>query len=142
MATQNVTFTPSADAYVDLSSPTTNYGTGTTLRVDGSPIVNSYLRFTVSGLGSQPVTQAQLKLYANSASTSGLTGKTVADNTWGETTLTANNAPAMGSTLGTSSAVVSGTWVTLDVTSFITGDGSYSFGVSTSGSTAISLASR
>ena len=48
----------------------------------------------------------------------------------------------MGSTLATSSAVVSGSWVTLDVTAYVTGEGVYSFGISTPGSTAISLSSR
>ena len=33
------TFTPIADSYVNESSPTTNYGTSTQLRADGSPFV-------------------------------------------------------------------------------------------------------
>ena len=39
-----------ADAMVDSSSPTTNYGTTTSLRVDSSPEREAYLRFNVSGL--------------------------------------------------------------------------------------------
>jgi hypothetical protein len=138
---QILTLTPAADAYVDASAPSTNYGTGATLREDASPVVNSYLRFSVAGV-SGPVTQARLSIHANSASPQGLVVKSVANNTWGETTLTSSNAPALGSTLATSPAVVSGTWVTLDVTAFVTGNGTFSFGVSTPGSTAISLAAR
>ena len=141
-STQNLTFNPAADGYVDASNPSTNYGTGATLRADSSPVVNSYLRFTVSGLGGQPVTQARLLLYANSASTQGLVAKSVTDNSWGETTLNSSNAPAIGTTLATSAAVTAGSWITLDVTSFVSGEGTFSFGVSTLGSTAISLASR
>ena len=141
-STQNLTFKPVADSYVDSANPTVTHGTATTLRTDASPVVNSYLRFTVSGVGGQPVSQARLLIYANSASSQGLVAKSVASNTWAEGTIDYDNAPAMGSTLATSPAVVSGTWVTLDVTAFVTGDGTFSFGVSTPGSTAISLASR
>src|SRR5512146_2063588 len=94
-AQATITFTPSADAYVSSAYPGTNYGTGTTLRVDGSPDVHSYLRFSVSGLGGLPITKAVLKIYANSGSTSGLAAESVSDNSWGETTVTYNNAPAL-----------------------------------------------
>lgn len=139
---QDVTFTPAADAYVNADSPGTNYGGLTSLRVDASPVVNSYLRFTVQGLGGQPISHVSLLIYANSSSSDGLVAKAVANNAWGEMTLTYANAPAMGSTLATSPAVTGGTWVTLDVTSYVIAEGTFSFGVSTSGSTALSLASR
>ena len=141
-ATQNLTFNPVADSYVDSANPTVTHGTATTFRVDGSPVVNSYLRFTVSGVGAQAVSQARLLIYPNSASSQGLVAKSVANNTWAETTLNYSNAPAMGGSLATSPAVVAATWVTLDVTAYVTGDGTYSFGVSTPGATAISLAAR
>ena len=141
-STQNLTFIPVADAYVDPSQPTSTFGSATTLRVDGSPIVNSYMRFSVLGVGGQTISQVRLLIHANSGSSQGLVAKSVANNTWGESTLNYSNAPATGSTLATSVAVTSGIWVTLDVTSFVTGDGTYSFGVSTPGATAISLSSR
>jgi hypothetical protein len=139
---QTITIIPSVDAYVRADNPGTNFGTGATLKVDNSPVVNSYLRFSVSGLSGQSVTQALLKIYANSASNQGLVAKSVTNTSWGETSITSNNAPAMGNTLGTSTAVTSGSWVNLDVTSYITGDGVYNFGISTAGSTAISLGAR
>ena len=107
------TFNPVADSYVDSSNPSTNYGTSTQIRVDGSPDVHSYLRFFVSGLNGATVSQAVLQIYANSSSSAGLTAKSVSDNTWGETSITYNNMPALGSTLSSSSAVSSGTWVKL-----------------------------
>jgi hypothetical protein len=138
----SLTFKPVADSYVDKSQASTNFGTSNALRVDNSPVVNSYLRFTVQGLGLRTISRVRLLIYANSASSQGITVRTVIDNTWGEKTITANNAPAMGITLVTSPAVASKIWVALDVTSYITGEGTFSFGLSTPGSTAISLASR
>jgi hypothetical protein len=136
-----LTFTPVADSYVDASAPTVNNGTKTTLRTDGSPIVNSYLRFSVSGI-TGTVTRVRLLIFANSALNTGITANAVADNTWSETTLNFNNAPAMGSALVTSSSIATGTWVTLTVTGYITADGIYSFGITDPSATAISLASR
>ena len=141
-ASVSLTFNPAADAYVRSDLPSTNYGSGTSLRVDSSPVVNSYLRFTVSGVGGATVTQASLRIYANSASTQGLVAKSVSSNSWSETSINYSNAPATGSTLSTSKAVATGSWVSLDVTSFVKGDGTFTFGVSTPGSTAISLAAR
>jgi hypothetical protein len=138
----STTLTPVADSYIDTSNATANFGTLTQIRVDGSPIVNSYLKFTVPSLSGSSVKQVRLLIYANSASGSGIAAKTVSDNSWGETTINASNAPAMGSTLSTSPAVVTGTWITYDVTSYVTGQGTFSFGLSTAGGTAISLASR
>ena len=109
--------------------------------MDGSPIVNSYLRFTVSGL-SGTITQVRLLIHANSAGSQGIRAVAVADNSWGETTITFNNAPALGSVLATSAAFVSGATVTLDVTGYITGNGTFSFGITDPTATAISLASR
>ena len=76
-----MTFNPVADSYVDTSNASKNFGTATTIRVDGSPVVNSYLRFTVSGLSGKTISQVRLLIFANSASSSGITAKTVADNT-------------------------------------------------------------
>ena len=90
-------FTPVADSYVNQSLPTTNYGTSTQLRVDGSPFVRSYLRFNVQNLSGR-VTRATLRIYANSAASSGCVANIVGDNTWTETGLTYNNAFVPGGT--------------------------------------------
>ncbi len=136
-----MTFTAAADTYVNSSAPTVNNGTKTTLRTDGSPIVNSYLRFNVSGI-TGTVTRVRLLIFANSSLNTGITANAVADTSWGETSMTYNNAPAMGGALVTSSSIATGTWVTLTVTGYITADGTYSFGITDPSATAISLASR
>jgi hypothetical protein len=120
---------------IDQSNPTTNYGTSTQVRVDGSPLVWSYLRFDVQGLSGTVVTSATLRIYANSASSTGYTLYGVSDNTWTETGITYSNAPTMGSQLGSSGVITAGTWTTVDVTSYITGNGSYNFGFSTTSNT-------
>jgi hypothetical protein len=126
---------------VGADAPTKNNGTLTTLRIDGSPIVQSYLRFNVLGLNGT-VTRATLRIFANSASTSGCVANTVGDNTWTETGINYNNAPPLGLTLGSSGPISTGTWINMDVTVYITGDGTYSLALTTPGSTAVSLASR
>jgi hypothetical protein len=136
----STTFLPVADSYVNDASPTTNYGSATTLRVDGSPIVRSYLRFTVQGLNGT-ITRATLRIFANSASTAGVMASGVSNNTWTESTINYNNAPPVGAPLNSSGAVSAGAWITIDITPYITGNGTYNLALTTPGSTAISLAS-
>ncbi len=92
------TFTPVADAYVDASSPTANTGTKTSLRTDGSPIVNSYLRFNVQGIGAPAA--AQLRVYAETSNSTGFQVRTVTGpdaNTWGTRHPTARAARHLSS---------------------------------------------
>jgi len=113
----------------------------TTLRADGSPDVHSYLRFDVQGL-TGTVTRATLRVFANSASSLGCDANSVSNNTWTESTINYNNAPPIGSVLGSSGQFGAGVWINIDVTPYITGNGTYNLGLSTLSSTAISFASR
>ncbi len=140
-ASNLLTFIPIADSYVDSGSPSTNYGSLTTLRGDGSPVVRSYLRFDVQGLNGA-VTRATLRIFANSASTGGYEIRSVSNNTWVESTITYNNAPTVGNVLDSSGGFNAGVWTTVDITSYITGNGSYNLALEVPGSTAISFASR
>jgi hypothetical protein len=134
-------FAPVADSYVDASAPTVNHGTETQIRVDGSPVVRSYLRFNVTGL-TGTVTNATLRIWANSAQTTGYDAYPVADTTWGETTITDSNAPVFGAKLGSSGKVTASTWTSVNVTAAVSGNGTYSFGLSTTNATALGLSSR
>jgi acid phosphatase type 7 len=138
---QVVSFNPSADSYVSSDSPSTNYGSQMQLRGDGSPVVRSYLRFNVQGLNGT-VRRAMLRLFANNASTGGYEIRSVSNNTWGELTITYSNSPAVGSVLDTSGSFNSGVWTTVDVTAYITANGSYNLALTVPGSAAISFASR
>ncbi len=137
----STTLTPTADSYVDTSQPTANFGTSVQLRMDGSPVVHGYVKFNVTGI-TGTVTSATLRIWANSAQSTGYTAFSVPDTTWGETTINASNAPPFGSALGSSGKITAGTWTSADVTAAVTGNGTYSFGFSTTNSTAVSFSSR
>jgi chitodextrinase len=138
----SMTFNVGADTYVNSGSPTSNYGSATVWRADASPDLHAYLKFTVQGLGGRSIQHAYLHVYANTSSNSGINALKVADNTWGETTINYNNAPPLGSLLGSSGAYTTGSWITFDVTPYITGEGTYSFGITTLGTTQLSFASK
>ena len=141
LVASQATFLPVADTYVNASSPTSNYGKVNALRVDASPIVRTYLRFSVTGLGGKTISRARVKIYANTSATQGIRAVAIANNTWSESATNYNNAPALGGQLALSPAGTN-TWITLDITPYITGEGSFNLGIITDSSTAISLASR
>jgi hypothetical protein len=110
------------------------------LRVDASPDVRSYLRFNVQvGLGT--VSRATLRIFAETGSSNGLSTRSVG-GAWTESTLNYSNAPPMAGSFGSSGPAVAGTWLDMDVTALVTGNGDIDIGVVTAGSTAIRLASR
>jgi hypothetical protein len=126
------TFTPVADAYVDNGSPTTNFGTASQIIVDNSPLRRTLLKFTVAGL-TEPVASARLRVHvddiSDGGSSKGGTFKTLTDTTWSETALTWNNQPAIdGATVATLGKVSRNTWYEIDVTAAVTGNGTFSFG--------------
>ena len=136
------TFTPEADSTVESSKPSTNFGTAQKLRVDGSPLVLSYLRFAVQGL-SGTVSRATLRINAASSQSTGFDVHAVADNTWGEKTITYSNRPAFEpGTVGSSGPLTNGSRASVDVTSLIDGNGARSIAIETLATTAASLASR
>ncbi len=139
--TGSLTLIPIADSYVNSGSPSTNYGTATTFRVDGSPIVRSYLRFEVQGLNGR-VSQATLRIFANSAASAGVVASSVGNNSWTESMINYDNAPPIGNALGSSGGFGAGVWINIDITAYIAGNGTYNLALTTPGSTAISLASR
>lgn len=135
------TLTTIADSYVDHSDPAQNYGTIVSLRTDTTPIQNTYLRFSVQGW--KPGASAILRLYSNVNSNIGYSVRSVADNSWGERTITYQNAPAFStSTLAASGTLATGTWSNINISSAITGNGDYSFALTTTSTGAINLASR
>jgi len=111
------------------------------LQADNSPIVRSYLRFTVQGL-SGTITRATLRIFANTASTSGIVASSVSNNTWTESTINYENAPPIGSSLNSTGSFGAGVWITIDITDYITGNGTYNLALTTPGNTAVNFASR
>jgi len=137
-----VTLTPVADSYVDSSNTTATHGTSAQLRVDGSPLVDAYQRYDLSSVPGT-ITGLSLKVFATSSSGAGYAVRSVADNTWSESALDWANAPLSGATnVGTSGAITSNTWTTVDVSSLINGNGLLSMAMIGINSTAISFSSR
>lgn len=139
--TATYTFNPIADAYVYSGATGTNYGTSTVLRADASPDYHSYLRFNVGDI-SGTVTKATLKLYTTSSSSVGYTVKRELNQSWEEGKITYANAPAPGATLGTSGSITSGTWVSVDVTSFVNTSGVFDLVLTTTSTAALNFNSR
>ncbi|MCB8976245.1 MAG: DNRLRE domain-containing protein [Ardenticatenaceae bacterium] len=138
---QTLTFNPVADSFTMANRPTNNQGSASTLRLDGSPDNNAYLRFDVQGLNGT-VSQATLRVYTQSSSSIGFDAHQVTDNSWAESSITYANAPALGSLINSSGAISSNGYVEVAVTSFVSGNGLVSFGLSTADSNLITLASR
>jgi hypothetical protein len=123
------TLTPVADTYVRSDLSGSNFGTRTGIRVDGSPVTNGYLRFNVTVPAGEVVTKATLKLYTTSSSGSGFTVHSVASTTWGETTTTFSNAPAIGSQVSASGSYPGNAYISVDVTPLIPGNGPVSIAI-------------
>ncbi len=142
-ASQTLTLRSQADSFVSATSPSTNYGKLTSLRTDASPLQKIYIRFNVSGLAGRKIKSARLMLHSLTTSSKGLILKPVANNTWGESTLTYQNAPIIGSTpLASVASITAGKWVAFDVTKVINREGLFSFAITTPGTLAINLDSR
>jgi hypothetical protein len=138
----SLTFTPAADAFVNSSAASQNYGTSTSLRIDGSPTMHSYLRFEVKGLNGAAVQSAKLQIYANSSNDSGLTVKTVGDNSWAEKSIKYSGAPGIGSAIKSVGKFSEGKTVEVDVSSYIHGEGTFSLALVARNNTQTNLASR
>ncbi len=140
-------YAPVADAYVRDGAPTRNYGTTTYLRSKHDPGGNfsrwSYLRFEspdVRGI-LQRVT-LRLKVVDLTASGDTRTVHQVNDS-WGETSITWSNRPALGIELASSSQGTVGEWLEFDLTDhFDPGEAPPSFAVVSDGGELISFGSR
>ena len=95
----NAQVTPSADAYTSSAASSTNYGPKPLLDVDGATQI-SYIRFDLASIpAGASVSQATLKLYVNSVVAAGSFNVDYINGSWAESTITADLAPALGSTI-------------------------------------------
>ncbi len=126
-------FQPSDDAYVK-SGLNLNYGDRNVLKVRlGGSKFYSFLKFQVTGSAGK-ITSARLRLFATENSPDGGGLYVVANElrdsgeAWNETNLVWSNAPLIGETPFRSGTPTQfNTWVEFDVSSLISGDGTYSF---------------
>ncbi|HLO28627.1 MAG TPA: DNRLRE domain-containing protein [Anaerolineales bacterium] len=139
-----LTFTADADAQVNESNPTTNYGNSTYLQVDdvSDPGVESFIHFTVTGL-SGTIQTARFRIYdTTNASTNGpalyATGAS-----WTEAALTWKTRPSrLSAALDNKGSISTNTWVEYDVTSWVQANGAFSFVLAADSSDAATFSSR
>ncbi len=116
-----------ADAHVRLAQSSTNFGRERRFSVTrGSAAENGFLRFSLTGVpaGFQSAT---LYLFVTDSSNNGPTVYRTS-SAWKETTVTWANQPnRSGAALGSFGRVLSNTWVALDVTAAVAGDGTVNF---------------
>ena len=140
VAAAEIVYQPVDDTWVDDKRPAQNYGSEPALELRGQNRndVNTYLKFSVSGSGGV-VAGAFLRLFVERGGDDGGSIYSVSNEyanspvTWTEAGLTWDNAPPiLGVALDSAGPVTAGTWIELDVSQAITGDGTYSFALSSS----------
>ena len=114
--------TPSGDAYTNTATPTTNLGTKPLLDVE-SGSQTTYIQFDLSaspsGYTSASIAKATLKLYVNAVTTAGSFNVDFVSGTWSEKTITADVAPALGTTIVSSVPLTSANvhdYILIDIT--------------------------
>jgi PKD repeat protein/glucose/arabinose dehydrogenase len=143
VTTPQLTLRPEADSRVEEANPTSNFGTSTRLRVEGGvdPDIESYLRFTVTGI-TGTLQSARLRLFVTDSTVDGPAAYTTG-NTWSETGITWNNRPGRTSGATDDKGVIgAGAWVEYNVKPLVSGDGTYSFVLATSSADGINFKSR
>ena len=125
----DVSFVADADVQVEYQLPSTNFGEEPNLMVKLDPPVVSYLRFNVEGVGDS-IEVATLRIFAIDGTADGLTVSPV-DSDWSESDITWNSRLRSSGQPGTMTDPISAnSWLEVDVTRFVTGDGIYSFALS------------
>ena len=140
--TRTITVNPVADATVRADRPTKSYGTTSSVTADGSPIEHALLRFSVSGIGTDAVTHASLRMFVTDPSPVAGSAYRVASQAWTETVTWATAPAADPIPITTLGKAVRNTWVDFDVTPLITGDGTYSVQIASTSSDGADYTSR
>jgi phosphatidylinositol-3-phosphatase len=150
----STSLSPVADAYVrDGADQDQNFGATDTLEIkDGGDAGfdrRSFIRFDLHAAPAT-VQRATLKLFVQALPNGGnapLVLRSVADDSWAETSLTWNTQPELGDQLASTTVPATG-WISLDVTAFVQarrqGDGMACFAVldDTTGHLMVRLSSR
>jgi hypothetical protein len=143
-APRSITVVARADGRVGEAQPTASFDAAE-LAVDdeANADVESYVRFTVEEL-TTPVQRATLRLWvpAGGDTTDG-PAVSRARSKWAEGTLTWVNRPeTVGDVVADTGAIAAGTWVEYDVTTAVTGTGTYTFSLLPQSSDDATFASR
>lgn len=140
-----LTFTTVADARVAQGSPTANYGTSTNLQADGDTVQTSYIRFNASGINGS-IQSVKLRVYCTTNGTVNGPQVHLADSNWIESGIggiTWNTRPALLSTaVDNAGAIAASSWVEYNVTTLVTGNGTYTFALVADSNDGVTFSSR
>lgn len=138
-----LTITPTDDSTISSSQSSTNFGTQVLLRADSSPNEDILYKFNVTGINGRTVTKAVMQIWTSDSSDNGGTFFAAASNSWHESTVTWNNAPAATTRiLARLGTVNTNTYYQLDMSNYFTADGTYSIRVNSSSSNAAKYSSK
>ena len=119
--------TPSDDSYTLTSTPAVNFGAKTLLEVESAG-ATTFVRFDLSGIPptvtGAMVAKATLKIYVSTVTTAGSFNVDLVTSPWTESTITANNAPTLGSAIASAVPVTTtdkNKYVLADVTAAAVG---------------------
>lgn len=133
-----------ADARVSQSDPSTNYGNGSTLRADGAgdSEFESFIRFTVAEVPGT-IQSVRLRIYVTDNGTENGPAVYATDNSWDESSITWETRPGRtGDVLDNKENLGTNSWVEYDVTSLVTGNGTFSFVLVADSSDGVVFSSR
>ena len=137
-----LTILPTNDATVKLDFPAENFGAVREVEVDARSRKDFLMTFDVSGIGTRTVVNAKLRLFCTDGSNQGGDFHEI-DTDWSEDSVTWDNAPpANPDVLASLGPVVRNTWVEVDLSSLITGDGIYSLRVDSTSANGADYRSR
>ncbi len=108
---------PIADASVSSIHSQQNYGSETTLWIDGLlPAETAFLLFDLTQVAGENITSATLRLYVTGGSAGTQIVKRMSDTSWHEQTITYDNRPRTGIILTVNSGGVAGQFIDIDIT--------------------------
>lgn len=125
------TFEIGADAWTSQAAPTTNFGNDPELqmRATGSNLTkHAYMKVQVTGI-TRPVLSAKLRVHTGPAAFGWYSLYWITDTTWQEGTINWNNGPLAHTLFLSLGAQPANTYVELDVTQIVSGNGTYTFGM-------------
>jgi hypothetical protein len=140
-----ITALASQDATIDQRMPATSSAGATTLTVDRRPSTKALLAFDVTGLGMAAPSSATLRLYVTKANRKGFTVSSWGDGDWMEGiswNYYRTDKGYEGRPTASARVARSRSWVDVDVTSLVAGDGLTSFVLNSADAKPVRFASR
>jgi hypothetical protein len=111
---------PIADTYAVEKYPTRNYGSRSDVQVDGaSAPKTAYMRFDLTGIAPGDFDVAALKVWIRDDSPHTFAVRSVPDSTWGESTLTWENAPPSGEEIGSTKGAYENGYLYIAITDYV-----------------------